>query len=88
LFSSNICIIFAKCIYNSTKLKENREKIIQFQNDANILDCDAVTENYYGQIKKELKDKGNPIPENDIWIAALAKQHDLELVSQDKHLQK
>lgn len=74
--------------YNSTKLKENIEKIVQFQNDASILDCDAVTGNYYGQIKKELKDKGNPIPENDIWIAALAKQHDLELVSQDKHLQK
>jgi tRNA(fMet)-specific endonuclease VapC len=74
--------------YNSTKQKENIEKIIQFQNDASILDSDATTGNYYGQIKKELKDKGNPIPENDIWIAALAKQHDLELVTRDKHFAK
>jgi len=74
--------------YNSTKIKENIEKINQFQNDASILDCDAYTGNHYGQIKKELKEKGNPIPENDIWIAALAKQHDLELVSRDKHFEK
>ena len=63
--------------YNSNRKQENVERINQFQNDASILDCDATTGNYYGQIKKELKDKGNPIPENDIWIAALAKQHDL-----------
>jgi tRNA(fMet)-specific endonuclease VapC len=74
--------------YNSTKQKENIEKLNQFQQDASILDCDASTGNHYGQIKKELKDKGNPIPENDIWIAALAKQHDLELVSRDKHFEK
>jgi tRNA(fMet)-specific endonuclease VapC len=52
------------------------------------LECDATTANYYGQIKKELKEKGNPIPENDIWIAAIAKQHELELVSRDKHFEK
>jgi tRNA(fMet)-specific endonuclease VapC len=28
---------------------------------------------------------GQPIPENDIWIAALARQHELTLVTRDKH---
>ncbi|MBI4649267.1 MAG: type II toxin-antitoxin system VapC family toxin [Bacteroidia bacterium] len=74
--------------YNSVKQKENIEKINGFRNDASILNCDADTGNYYGKIKKGLKDKGNPIPENDIWIAALATQHDLELVSRDKHFEK
>jgi len=32
--------------YNSTKIKENIEKINQFQNDASILDCDAYTGNH------------------------------------------
>ncbi|MEK6782203.1 MAG: PIN domain-containing protein [Bacteroidota bacterium] len=32
-----------------------------------------------------MKSKGTPIPENDIWIAALAKQHRLTLVTSDKH---
>jgi len=71
--------------YNSTKQKQNIEKINDFQNDANILNCDAITGIHYGKIKKELKEIGNPIPENDIWIAALAQQHNLELISRDKH---
>jgi tRNA(fMet)-specific endonuclease VapC len=32
-----------------------------------------------------LRIKGRPIPENDIWIAATARQHDLTLVSRDRH---
>jgi hypothetical protein len=31
----------------------------------------------YGKIKSQLKAKGTPIPENDIWIASLAEQHQL-----------
>ena len=30
---------------------------------------------------------GHPIPENDIWIAAIARQHNLPVVSRDEHLQ-
>lgn len=29
---------------------------------------------------------GRPIPENDIWIAAIAKENDLIVVTRDKHL--
>lgn len=39
----------------------------------------------YGKIKALLKKKGTPIPENDIWIAALAIEHDLPLITRDKH---
>ncbi|MBN1284239.1 MAG: PIN domain-containing protein [Anaerolineae bacterium] len=38
-----------------------------------------------GEIKNELQAKGRPIPENDIWIAAIAKQHDLTLATRDAH---
>ena len=34
---------------------------------------------------KKSAQKGRPIPENDIWIAALALQHTLVLVSRDAH---
>ncbi len=71
--------------YNSNRMQDNIERISAFQSDANIISCDASTAIFYGQIKKELKSKGNPIPENDIWIAAVAIQHDLKLVSRDKH---
>ncbi|MEM7184769.1 MAG: PIN domain-containing protein [Spirochaetota bacterium] len=36
-------------------------------------------------MKAELKKKGKPIPENDIWIAALAIQYTATLVTKDKH---
>jgi tRNA(fMet)-specific endonuclease VapC len=37
-------------------------------------------------IKDALRRKGRPIPENDIWIAAVAKQPNLGLVTRDVHL--
>ncbi len=39
----------------------------------------------YGKIKTQLKIKGKPIPENDIWIAAQAIEYDFVLLSNDKH---
>src|SRR5213079_3315369 len=50
-----------------------------------LLGCDHNTSRHYGRIKNELRAKGRPIPENDIWIAAVAKQHALTLVSRDAH---
>lgn len=47
--------------------------------------CDATTARYYGEVKSKLIATGKPIPENDIWIAALAMQHDMTLVSRDSH---
>jgi tRNA(fMet)-specific endonuclease VapC len=41
--------------------------------------------NTYGEVKNALRLKGHPIPENDIWIAAVAHQHDLTLVTRDTH---
>ena len=40
---------------------------------------------HYADIRSELKSAGQPIPENDIWIAALARQHRLPIVSRDLH---
>jgi len=33
----------------------------------------------------QLKRAGTPVPDNDLWIAALALQHDLLLITRDKH---
>jgi tRNA(fMet)-specific endonuclease VapC len=39
----------------------------------------------YGQLKAELAESGRLIPDNDIWIAALAQQYDLPLATRDAH---
>ncbi|HVT57778.1 MAG TPA: PIN domain-containing protein [Thermoanaerobaculia bacterium] len=36
-------------------------------------------------MKAELRSKGRPIPENDLWVAAGARQHNLVLVTRDRH---
>jgi len=71
--------------YNSGKPQQNILKFIEFCSLTQNLNCDLNTAKHYGQVKKQLKDRGTPIPENDIWIIALALQHQIPLVSRDKH---
>lgn len=71
--------------FNSKKVKSNLNKIGKLTSEVEILDCDYDTGMEYGEIKKELKDKGTPIPDNDIWIAAISRQYNIELVSRDEH---
>lgn len=39
----------------------------------------------YARVKLMTRDKGRPIPTNDAWIAALALEHDLPVLSRDSH---
>jgi len=53
--------------------------------DCVMLDIQEPTTHYYAEISLELKRKGKPIPTNDIWIAALCRQHSFPLLSRDRH---
>ena len=50
-----------------------------------ILAVDEETSSVYARVRTELKKAGHPIPSNDLWIAALARQHKLPLLSRDGH---
>jgi predicted nucleic acid-binding protein len=50
-----------------------------------VLPVDDETSGHYAHIRGELKKAGLPIPSNDLWIAALSRQHRLPLMSQDQH---
>ena len=69
----------------SLKREENKAVIKKFISDNIILSCTKETAVYYGEVKNSLRKKGRPIPENDIWISALAIQHKLILVTRDIH---
>ena len=47
---------------------------------------DGETADHYASIREELRLAATPIPENDIWIAALCRQHHLPIASRDAHL--
>jgi|ERR1700722_1634125 tRNA(fMet)-specific endonuclease VapC len=53
--------------------------------DCFVLDITEPTTQCYAEITLELKQKGKPIPTNDLWIAALCRQHSLPLLSRDRH---
>jgi len=66
-------------------VEENVARVSEFASTSAVLPCDTATGRHYGQIKSGLRTRGRPIPENDIWIAAIARQYDLTLVSRDVH---
>ena len=59
--------------------------IRDFLQIATLLLPDQGTTEQYGHVKASLAAAGQPIPENDIWIAALAQQYDLPLATRDAH---
>jgi len=50
-----------------------------------VLAVTAETAVSYAQLRVALKRSGRPIPANDAWIAALAIQHRLPVLSRDRH---
>ena len=70
---------------NSTRPAQNIARIEEFSEQTTVLACDEDTARDDGIIKADLKKKGRPIPDNDIWIAASARQFDLVVSSRDDH---
>ena len=52
-----------------------------------VLLPDRETAEHYARLFVQLKRAGTPVPDNDLWIAALALQHDLLLITRDKHFE-
>ena len=50
-----------------------------------ILDVTDATTVHYAELRAALKRGGTPVPVNDVWIAALCRQHALPLLSRDRH---
>ncbi len=53
--------------------------------DFDILAITEETAVAYAALRVALKRSGRPIPANDAWIAALALQHRLPVLSRDQH---
>jgi len=66
---------------------ENERLLTRFLGSTrvDILFPNEDTTHHYAKLFQQLKTQGTPIPTNDLWIAALCLQHDLALLSSDKH---
>ena len=71
---------------NSGNPAGNRSLYVEFFKHCIIHNITEITSEYYAEIRHFLKIAGNPIPENDIWIAAIAKEKNMTIVTRDRHL--
>ena len=70
---------------NSSRSESNLDIFRKALSYMEIVPVDDAVCMSYAEIKYDLKKKGKPIPDNDIWIAASALVHDLSIASFDKH---
>ena len=93
LFLNNIdfeipVIVIGELFYgaeNSSNKEKHFEQIRKFSEEFTIINPTDETAKMYALIKSELKKQGKPIPENDIWIAAIAVENNKSLVTNDRH---
>ncbi|MGA2990086.1 MAG: type II toxin-antitoxin system VapC family toxin [Candidatus Korobacteraceae bacterium] len=71
----------------SIRVEQNLARLDDLARELVVLDCDRGTAAAYAVVKNRLRGKGTPIPENDVWIAALAQQHGLTLATRDSHFE-
>lgn len=74
-------------ILQSRRRVENERWLTRFVEDCQTLAVDAETASEYALLRNELKVQGRPIPTNDLWIAALCRQHRRPLLTRDAHFQ-
>lgn len=63
----------------SRRTEENKNKAIAFFSRYNLYETSKEVAAEYGKIKSALLKAGNPIPENDLWLAAVAKANDFAI---------
>lgn len=83
--------VIGELLYGAKKshhVQDNINKIKRSVHRCSVFSVNEDTAEFYSTIKAELTKKGNPIPENDIWIAATARQNNLTLVTGDGHFDK
>jgi len=70
-----------------TKTRQNESILSRFLNRqrVTVLYPTETTTHQYAQLFFQLRRQGTPIPTNDLWIAALVVEHNLNLFSRDRH---
>ena len=69
--------------------RKNRDELAQFMASqrVSVLNPDERTARHYAHIYAALRAAGTPVPTNDMWIAALARQHRISLLTFDAHFE-
>lgn len=75
-------------VVGSTQRSELEAWLESVETACTVLAADASTARHYAELRRALDAEAARVPYHDIWIGALAKQHDLEVVSRDGNFDK
>jgi tRNA(fMet)-specific endonuclease VapC len=81
-------VVLGELYYGAQRAQRRQDQLAYIRDllsYAVVLFPDHDTTAIYGQIKAELARLGKPIPDNDLWVAAIARQHALPLATRDAH---
>lgn len=84
------CIALGELYYGALRshaFEKHSQQINLFLQAVTLVSIDKDSAFHYAHIRAALAQAGKPIPENDIWIAALAIQHELPLATRDNHFE-
>jgi tRNA(fMet)-specific endonuclease VapC len=73
--------------YGGSQRRRNEELLQRFLSrpTVGVLLPGRETAEHYARLFVQLKRAGTPVPDNDLWIAAQALEHDLILITRDRH---
>jgi tRNA(fMet)-specific endonuclease VapC len=76
--------------YGGSQQHRNQVLLQSFlaQPTVGVLLPERETAEHYARLFVQLKRAGTPIPDNDLWIAALVLEHDLQLITRDQHFER
>ncbi len=70
-----------------SRARQNERQLVRFLDSrrTQVLYVDDQTTHHYANLFLQLRNRGRPIPTNDLWIAAIVVQHNLTLWARDRH---
>jgi tRNA(fMet)-specific endonuclease VapC len=83
-------IVAGELIFGALNSKHPEQNIARHKKlirKSRILTIRETTADTYAKTRLFLKNRGKPIPENDLWIASLCIEHKIPLLSNDAHFE-
>ena len=85
-------VVIGELLYgfrNGSRFDRNAADLRSFLDNPHVsfVPVGSITSDRYSRIAAGLRAKGNPIPTNDVWIAAHAMETGADLVSADRHFE-
>lgn len=75
-------------VQRSAHPEENRQRMERWLQTVVLVPVGGASAQHYGMLKQHLAQAGTPIPENDLWIAAIALEHGWPLATRDAHFER